>query len=109
MKQLTLTLITGVSAALLAGCANGIPECNNQDMDKCGYGTVYSEERTAVGEKKDMAQPAPVVVQPAPVAEPQQPAPAPEPEPELAPEPAPAPEPVDTSIMREAPEPDLTK
>ncbi len=102
-KILTLTL-TGVSAALLSACANGIPECQNQDMDKCGHGTVYSEERTAVGEKKADPAPAPVVVAPTPA-----PVPAPAPAPAPAPEPAPAPAPADTSIMQQADEPSLDK
>lgn len=104
MKKMMTFALAGVSASLLAACANGIPECQNQDMDKCGFGTVYSEERTEPVSGPKAPEPAPVVVQPppAPVA---QPAPAPAPEPE----PAPAPEPVDTSIMRQADEPDLTK
>lgn len=101
-KILTLAL-TGVSAALLAACSTPIPDCKNPDMDKCGHGTVYSEERTAVGSPK-VAAPAPI---PAPVVAPPvaQPVPAPAPEPI----PAPAPAPADTTIMQQAQEPDLTK
>ncbi len=105
MKTILTLALTGVSAALLAACSTPIPDCQNQDMDKCGKGTVYSEERTATGSPR-VAPPAPIpapVAVPPPVAPVAQPAPAPEPIP------APAPAPADTTIMQQAPEPDLTK
>lgn len=98
-KILSLTLV-GASAALLAACANGIPECNNNQIDGCGRGGPYTDERTAVGRPA----PAPVVqqqviVEPVPVVS--------ETTTIVVEEPAPAP--VDTSIMRQAPEPSQNK
>ncbi len=101
MKKI-LSLALAGSVVTLAACSTPIPECKNADMDKCGHGTVYSEERT-----EPVGIPAAQPVAPAPVVAPPPPAPAPVPAPAPAPEPAPAP--ADTTIMKQAPEPDLTK
>lgn len=102
MKKILTLSLTGLATVTLAACANGIPECNNNQLDGCGRGGAYTDERTATGRPSAPA-PAPVVVAP--------PAPAPvaEPVPAPAPEPIPAPAPVDTSIMKQAEEPSLTK
>ncbi len=106
MTKITTLFLCGTTAVLLAACSTPIPECHDQDLDKCGFGTVYSDERTALGTQKPAPAPAPIVAapQPAPVAEP-----APAPEPVAEPEPEPAPAPADTTIMRQADEPDFRK
>lgn len=103
MKKISTLALSGLAAVTLAACANGIPECNNDQLDGCGRGGAYTDARTAPMDRVAPA-PAPVAVQPAP-------APVPVAEPVPAPEPAiePAPAPVDTTIMRQADEPDLTK
>lgn len=103
MKKLLLIGLTGISAlALMTACTNGIPECKNADMDKCGFGTVYSEERTAVHVPKDekRADPAPIVSSPAKeeIAEPV-----------TIPEPVAIEEPDDRNIMATAKEPSQDK
>jgi hypothetical protein len=70
-----------LACSTLAACSNGIPECNNRDLDGCGYGHAYTEERTYKSAPKVMA--APVVA----------PAPAPVPEPVFTPPPVAAPTP----------------
>lgn len=91
-----------LACSTLAACSNGIPQCNNRDLDGCGYGHAYTEERTYKSAPKMMA--APVVA----------PAPAPVPEPVFTPPPvaapAPAPAPVDDApVMMKADEPDMKK
>lgn len=105
MKKISTLALTGLATVTLAACANGIPECNNDQLDGCGRGGAYTDQRTVpAGRTKAEPAPAPVVAAPAP-------APAPVAEPVPAPEPvlAPAPEPVDTGIMTQAEEPSLTK
>jgi hypothetical protein len=98
MKKMLAISLACVS---LSACANGIPTCNNSDLDGCGRNTAYTEERTFIGGPKPAPAPAPV-----PVAAP---APAPAPVPAPAPAPAPAPVPDDAPIMKKADEPKMTK
>lgn len=103
MKKILTLALTGLATVTLAACANGIPDCNNDQLDGCGRGGAYTDQRTKpAGQTKPAPVPAPVVAAPAP-------APIATPVPAPEPEPAPAPAPVDTSIMKQAPEPSLTK
>lgn len=102
MKKILTLALTGVSTVMLAACANGIPDCNNNQADGCGRGGPYTDERTAVS-KPTMAVPAAAPV----VTPPPAPAPQPAPAPVAAPEPAPAP--ADTTIMKQAEEPSQNK
>lgn len=85
MKKLLSSTLVLSSAVLLAACS-GTTDCVTDELDGCGRGSAYTEERTILSGAR---KPAPA---PAPVAEPAYTAPAPAPTP--APAPAPVPEPV---------------
>jgi hypothetical protein len=97
MKKIFAVML---ACSTLGACANGIPECNNADLDGCSRNSAYTEERTF------MSSPKPAAPAPAPVAVP---APAPAPVAAPAPAPAPAPVPDDAPVMKKADEPKMTK
>ncbi|MEM7618271.1 MAG: hypothetical protein AAF244_02690 [Pseudomonadota bacterium] len=97
MKKLLGLGVLAAATISLSACG-GLADCKDE-LDECGHGGAYTEERTAQADKK-MVPPAP---------EPVVAAPAPAPVPAPAPAPAPAPEPVidDTPVMTSA-EPQFT-
>ncbi|MEM6781609.1 MAG: hypothetical protein AAF569_07075 [Pseudomonadota bacterium] len=88
MNKFSTIAIVGFASILVSACGS-VPECTSDELENCGRGSAYAEERTVLFERPE---PAPVVVETPPA-----PAPTPEPAPAPAviePEPEPIIEPV---------------